>query len=310
MKMQIILAITLLSYILSYNQPIIGVLTYPDPTSTEQEQKSKIEATYVRWLEAAGARVVTIHPWWTKDDINETLTKVNGVLFQGGEMTLKLDGPYEQTAKYILEKIVSLNEDKGIKIPLFAIGQGFQLLHAIVMQDTDFLPIDAKNYQGTLVIDQKLAQHKILSFLTDADIQLVQSKVSVYQNEALGVTDETYGKHAPLAEFFDKVGIAVDKSKKDVFIAIVEAIESPVYGVAFHPESVIYDRILTNDIPQNDISVRLSQSLANFFTAEARLNENRMSDEDLLEYGYINVFEHKPVDDGQGRYFYTYSNKQ
>jgi gamma-glutamyl hydrolase len=90
---------------------MIGVLTQPltddmllDPLFTGYT--TYIQASYIRWLESAGARAV---PLIYGSDLNATLnqlTHLNGVLYCGGDA----EGDYITWGKQIFDKVKSFND--------------------------------------------------------------------------------------------------------------------------------------------------------------------------------------------------------
>src|SRR5690242_14855117 len=110
----------------------VAVLSEPYPEQNGDNSGSWIMATVVRWLEAEGAVTVPIQPWYSEEKIDDILNKVSGVVFQGGERDLDLNKDYEKVADYIVRKVKAYNEVNGT-LPLIALCQGFQLIHAIVM---------------------------------------------------------------------------------------------------------------------------------------------------------------------------------
>ena len=64
-------------------RPVIGILTHP--SSNETRGHSYIAASYVKWLESGGARVVPILYDLPEASLRTLLESLNGALFTGGE---------------------------------------------------------------------------------------------------------------------------------------------------------------------------------------------------------------------------------
>jgi gamma-glutamyl hydrolase len=79
-------------------------------------------AAYVKFMEASGARVVPLI--WNEPDevLYEKLSKLNGVLFPGG------DGDYVEYGRKIINKLIEYN-DNGQFYPAMGICLGFENLH-------------------------------------------------------------------------------------------------------------------------------------------------------------------------------------
>lgn len=70
-------------------QPVIGIYTqdYDDDTNFNSV-KTYIPASYRKFLEMAGAQVIPIFYRQSYDEIESLLSKINGILFPGGEMPI------------------------------------------------------------------------------------------------------------------------------------------------------------------------------------------------------------------------------
>ena len=50
--------------------------------------QERVENTFLRWLQAGGVDLITVHTWTPQDTIDELLQKVSGVVFMGSLKTL------------------------------------------------------------------------------------------------------------------------------------------------------------------------------------------------------------------------------
>jgi hypothetical protein len=76
-----------LSQSLPPQNPIIGIYT-----QTLNNSASYIAASYVKWIEMAGAQVVPIYSFSDTNDILTLLGKINGVLFTGKTLVIQVEG--------------------------------------------------------------------------------------------------------------------------------------------------------------------------------------------------------------------------
>lgn len=90
------------------NYPIIGLFT--QPTSSDNGDCGGdclyLAASYVKYIESSGARVVPINYYAEKDELDHLFGSLNGFLFPGG------GGFFPPSAQYIFDKTVKAN-DKG-----------------------------------------------------------------------------------------------------------------------------------------------------------------------------------------------------
>ena len=68
----------------AHEEPIIGILSLPLSPHDDTANRSRVEKSFARWLQGAGARVVAIPFNESKDVLREFAKNVNGVLFTGG----------------------------------------------------------------------------------------------------------------------------------------------------------------------------------------------------------------------------------
>jgi hypothetical protein len=61
-------------------------------------------STFVKFLQAAGVRIIPLLPSMSDSDLDNVIPRLNGVFWPGG------DGDYEAIARKILAKVMSLND--------------------------------------------------------------------------------------------------------------------------------------------------------------------------------------------------------
>lgn len=106
--------------------PVIGIYTQDAPNSIGAKT-TYIAASYVKYLEAAGAQVIPLFYKQSRSELEATLNKINGVLFTGGDMDINITQSWTETARIIVEHAKSQNEG-GKVFPLLGICLGHQLL--------------------------------------------------------------------------------------------------------------------------------------------------------------------------------------
>lgn len=119
------------------NRPLIGVLTQPLTQDQQADPRFKgktsyIMASYINYLESAGARTV---PLLFDGDLETELAKMdnlNGVFFCGGGA----DGPYDVFGKAVYEKAKQMN-DNGNYMPVWGTCLGFENLAMFASDDSD-----------------------------------------------------------------------------------------------------------------------------------------------------------------------------
>ncbi|KAL1517522.1 hypothetical protein ABEB36_001277 [Hypothenemus hampei] len=113
------------------NRPIIGVLSqetyiinsyFPNET-----YDSFIAASYVKYLESAGARVLPIWIGQDEDYYRRVVQYTNGLLFPGGGTYFNETGGYGEAATKLYQVALEYN-DKGVYYPVWGTCLGLQVL--------------------------------------------------------------------------------------------------------------------------------------------------------------------------------------
>ncbi|XP_069710258.1 gamma-glutamyl hydrolase isoform X3 [Phaenicophaeus curvirostris] len=111
----------------SNDRPIIGVLSQEwHFEKFHAFGSSYIAASYVKFLESAGARVVPIRLNLSDDEYDKIFHSINGVLFPGGGVDLKTS-EYARVAKIFYHKALEAN-DKGDYFPIWGTCLGHEEL--------------------------------------------------------------------------------------------------------------------------------------------------------------------------------------
>jgi hypothetical protein len=119
------------------SRPLIGILSQPScgESATEADwtsNRSCIAASYVKFVESAGARAVPLLYNEPEETLIKKFAAINGILFPGGATSLD-DNPFYQTAEKLFKMVIKAN-DNGDYFPLYGACLGFQLLTVIVSQ--------------------------------------------------------------------------------------------------------------------------------------------------------------------------------
>ena len=296
--------------------PRIAILSSPvldnDTMANQNYKKSRIDANYVHWLEASGAEVVVIHPWWNEKQIFDLLTqKVNGILIQGELLPIDQNSDYFKTVEKILEIIISIANESGFKVPLLAIGHGMHLIHTIIAKENILQEHTIQDVAKPLIFDSDLIKKsKMFSNLKDYDFENLMNKPVTAHFSKFGIGLEKFESNYLLRKFF-RVTSLVKDDNGNTFVASSEAYNLPIYGLQFHPEKISYDRIITHNIPQSHEAIRVSRIIGNWFVNEARTGNHNVieSVEELNKYNYINVYINFPNYEKGTGYFYYYENE-
>ena len=103
--------------------------------------QERVENTFLRWLQAGGVDLITVHTWTPQDTIDELLQKVSGVVFMGYPEDLNKESSYYKKAEYIIQKVVKFAEESQNKtlIPILATGNDASLMTTVLTEDTSYI---------------------------------------------------------------------------------------------------------------------------------------------------------------------------
>ncbi|CAM8888128.1 unnamed protein product [Rhodiola kirilowii] len=274
-------------------RPVIGILSHPgDGASGRLNNSSKasyIAASYVKFVESAGARVIPLIYNEPTDVLFKKLNLVNGVLFTGGWAK---SGLYYDVAKQIFKEVLKRN-DAGDHFPLYAICLGFELLTMIISEDKNILESFSATDQASTLEFMKNAniEGTVFQRFPPDLLKKLSTDCLVMQNHKYGISPGTLLKNKRLSNFFKLLTTSNDEDNK-AYVSTVQANEYPVTAFQWHPEKNAFEWGLSM-IPHSEEAVQVTQYVANYFISEARKSRNRPLSKlvlDTLIYNYSPTF--------------------
>ncbi|KAF0770758.1 hypothetical protein AaE_002544 [Aphanomyces astaci] len=245
--------------------PIVGILSQPSTTHPEYEF---IASSYVKWVESAGGRAVRIPFNASNDTVADLLGSVNGVLFPSG------DADPNRVAAFTYRHAKELNRN-GTHFPLWGTGLGMQWLFQLESPTTTLLDdLDVDKMSSTLeFIHGSRSSSRLFGFSAVFDVMAGQP-IADYVDTLGMLVDHLYAAPS-LASFFRPLATSVDRQGRE-FVAAVEAVEFPFFGVQFHPERNAYE-FGQEAVDHTYNAIVTSQALSHVFVNEARRNDHRFA---------------------------------
>eukprot|EP00729_Bicosta_minor_P023071 gene23071-27589_t len=115
--------------------PVIGILTQNCEDDCPPGKTTYIAASYVKYLESGGARVVPVHYNVPLDNLTETFHKLNGLLYPGGGMDLNdFDTVYMKAVLHLWNLAKTAN-DVGDFFPIWGTCLGFETICVAAAND-------------------------------------------------------------------------------------------------------------------------------------------------------------------------------
>lgn len=254
--------------------PVIGIMSQPTKNHADNCGGSceYIAASYVKFVELAGARAVPVSYYSTDAEIDDIMTQVNGFLFPGGGSWLPA------AAQRVVDNALSVSSSGG-HFPVWGACLGFEwIMLALGGQDTlDASGLDAENMTLPLNFTAEAEGSRLYSNAVAREI-FAKEPVTL-NNHGHGVSPAQFASNARLQSTVRVLSTNMDRKGVE-FISSVEGIQAPIYAVQYHPEKNIFEwGTYDSGAPYEVINhsphaVRVSQSLANFFVGETRRNGN------------------------------------
>ncbi|KAM9332659.1 gamma-glutamyl hydrolase-like [Pholidichthys leucotaenia] len=270
------------------DNPIIGVLAQ-EANSPKPNHTAYIAASYVKFLESAGARVVPVMINQTPEEYKALFNSINGILFPGGHASLISSG-YARAAKIFYELAIEANK-RGDYFPVWGTCLGFQQLsyltyrkpHRTLTNTTAVaLPLQFTNETK----NSRLFRGFPAELMKDLAFQPLTRNAHKWSVAML-----TYNTTEELRNFYKVLSTNTDGNIE--FVSTMEAYNHPFYGTQWHPEKNPFE--WTGPLSSHSPSaIRTAFYIAEFFVGEARKNfhrfETKAEEVKALIYNYSPVY--------------------
>ncbi|KYN33393.1 Gamma-glutamyl hydrolase B, partial [Trachymyrmex septentrionalis] len=273
--------------------------TYPN------QYHSYIAASYVKFVEGAGARAVPIWIGGNTLYYEDILSKVNGVLWPGGSTYFfNKEGYADAGAKIysdfnhsdicifffclFIDRIVKRINEEGKYFPIFGICLGFELLTYVATNRVEHRTRCSSNNQRLpLEFTRDYTESKLFKNAPLNVLRILSEQNVTANYHHFCITKEIL-RHDKLTKKFHVLSLNHDENGLE-FISILEHKQFPFYGLQFHPEKNLYEWVIGKRIPHSINATIASQYFANFFVNEARKNFNefpKQEEQRSLIYNY------------------------
>ncbi|KAK7066766.1 hypothetical protein SK128_001886 [Halocaridina rubra] len=267
----------------SFSTPSIAGSFEEALTSAQDAIVSKnatyIGASYVKFVEAAGARVVPIFINKDKEYYEHILESVNGVLFPGGAVAINDASGYGRAGKIIYEIAREMNH-RGDVFPLWGTCLGFELMMGLAANGNEIrTSCDAQNKADYLKLDTHYADGYLLRHLPKKLLKAITTEPITSNFHKFCVTPKNFTAFG-VDKFYRALAFSADRRGVE-YVAAAEAWEYPFFAVQFHPEKTPYEWTTKSGhdhIPHSSAAVNLANYFAQVFVNYARRNNHKFSD--------------------------------
>ncbi|XP_075272191.1 gamma-glutamyl hydrolase isoform X2 [Opisthocomus hoazin] len=255
-------------------RPIVGVLSQECHFKKFHKfGRSYIAASYVKFLESAGARVVPIR-----------------VLFPGGGVDLTTS-EYSRVAKIFYHKALEAN-DKGDYFPVWGTCLGHEELTYLTSGEVLLVNTKTDGFALPLNFTSAAKNSRLFKNFPDDLLHAFATEPLTSNFHMWSLSMENFTKNEKLRNFYNVLTTNTDDQVE--FISTMEAYKYPIYGVQWHPEKNPFEWKNSPGIPHSPSAVRAAYYIADFFINEARKSLHHFPSEDEetkeLIYNYTPVY--------------------
>ncbi|CAH3137898.1 unnamed protein product [Pocillopora meandrina] len=252
------------------DRPIIGILAQNTDGYVQTFGPTYIVASYIKYIESAGGRVVPIRNNLTEDQLEDLFKSINGVLFPGGGADI-YDSPYSRTGNIIFNLAKKAN-DAGDVFPLWGTCLGFQFLSVQGAGGRKITSdVDGQDFSVPLNLSEGYKSSRLLGSAPENIITYLKTDNVTYNHHRECISTKA---NEQLKKFYNCLSTNRGKKGKE-FVSTMEAYDYPFYGTQWHPEKNSFEWTLHEAINHSEEAVAVTQYVADFFVNQARLSGHR-----------------------------------
>ncbi|XP_040012139.1 gamma-glutamyl hydrolase [Xiphias gladius] len=274
------------------DRPVIGILTQ---IVSDEIMKpfggTYIPASYVKYIESGGSRVMPIRLTLTTPEYENIFKKINGLLFIGGAADLETSD-FARVAK-IFYRLALMANDEGDFFPIWGTCMGMQLLTVLVAGENLLANTTAENIALPLNLTTEAYSSRMFEGFPDEFMKTLTQEPLTGNFHHYGLRVETFQENEKLHNFFSLLSTNVAENGVH-FVSTIEGKRYPFYGVQWHPEVNRFQWDSKLKFPHSPHAVQLSSLLAEFFVNEGRrsLHQYDSPEEEAspLIYNYTPVY--------------------
>lgn len=274
------------------DRPVIGVLAQVVSDDVMKPFGSTyIPASYVKYLESGGSRVMPIRLTLTTAEYENIFKKINGLIFIGGAVSLETSD-FARVAKIFYRLALTAN-DAGDFFPIWGTCMGLQLLTVLVAGENLLTNTSAENIALPLNLTTEAHSSRMFKGFPDKLMTALTQEPLTGNFHHFGVTVQNFQENKKLNSFFSLLSTNVAEDGAH-FISTIEGKRYPFYGVQWHPEVNRFQWNRKLNFPHSANAVQLSSLLAQFFVDEGRRSLHRFDNPEeeasSLIYNYTPVY--------------------
>jgi len=273
-------------------RPIVGILAQELSYSLMENFPNKtsyIGAAYVKYIEAAGARVVPVLINQDDEYYDMIFKSTNGLLIPGGAVSLTTSG-YAKAGQKLFDMAMKAWDEGSDPYPIWGTCLGFELL-------TLFANQGQPNLASCYSVDQALAlnlteqfeESNIGAAMPAETVDIVSNKEVTINFHHWCLTPQNFSAFH-MENFWKMLATGKDINQLE-FVALIEAHEYPIWGSQFHPEKNPYEWTRKyENIPHSKEAMDASAFFAQYFVGHTRKNNRQFESREMEENNLIYNF--------------------
>uniref|UniRef100_A0A3B3B551 folate gamma-glutamyl hydrolase n=1 Tax=Oryzias melastigma TaxID=30732 RepID=A0A3B3B551_ORYME len=243
------------------DRPIIGVLSQ----ELVSNGSSYIAASYVKFLESAGARVVPVLINQTPEDYKKLFLSINGILFPGGGVNITSSG-YERAAEIFYQLALTANKN-GDFFPVWGTCLGFEELTFLTSGKMLLSHTNTSAAALPLNFTEDAKRSRMFSAFPAELMAALASEPLTVNAHQFSLATTTFYADESLKNFYRVLSTNTDGTTE--FVSTFEAYRYPVYGTQWHPEKNAFEWT-RSFIPHSPSAVKTTFYMAEFFVSEGQ----------------------------------------
>ncbi|KAM4740234.1 gamma-glutamyl hydrolase [Anableps anableps] len=273
------------------DRPIIGVLAQENlPDDQFARGSSYIAASYIKYLESAGARVVPIRINRTEEEYIKIFNSINGLLLPGGDVDIQTS-QFSRAARIFYNLALKAN-DAGDYFPIWGTCQGFQQLSVLTARKNLLTLTKTKAVALPLIFTPAAQSSRLFRNFPKDVLQSLANENITSNFHSWSLSIRNYTQNAKLRRFYKVLSTNSDGEQE--FISTMEAYRYPFYAVQWHPEKSPFEWIDKPGMVHTVSAVRASFYTGSFFISEALKSQHRFSnpaeEDKALIYNFSPVY--------------------
>ncbi|KAG7490372.1 gamma-glutamyl hydrolase-like [Solea senegalensis] len=274
------------------DRPVIGILTQIVSDDVMKPfGKTYIPASYVKYTESGGSRVMPIRLTHTTAEYEEIFKKINGLIFIGGAVDLETSD-FARVAKIFYQLALKAN-NAGDFFPIWGTCMGMQLLTVLVAGENLLEKTTAENIALPLNLTTEAYSSQMFKGFSDEFMKILTQEPLTGNFHHYGLTVKIFQENKKLQNFFTILSTNIAENGAH-FVSTLEAKSYPFYGVQWHPEVNRFQWDSKLNYPHSLHAVQLSSQMAEFFVNQGRRSshhfDNPMEEASSLIYNYTPVY--------------------